>query len=229
MFLMLDVSVIFSVIALIFLEGALSMDNALALAVTVRRLPANQQKKALIYGVWGAFLFRIVCVFFLGFILKWAAVKIIGGGYLLYLCLSHFMFPEPPTMHTKEASSFSFWRTVLIVELIDISFSIDSILASVAVSNALWVIVLGAILGIVMMRIAAGSFIALINKFPRLEVTAYLLIGVFGSKLILEGLAPDTFNFHVHGSMSSVLFWMACLFAVYFGFTKPQAKIRGCT
>lgn len=174
------------VLFLIFLEGALSFDNAVVLALMVKHLPPESQKKALTYGIWGAFAFRFLSLFFITSIFKWVWIKRIGAAYLLYLAGKHFISRaisgegETP----RDASGYDFWRTIVCVELMDIAFSIDSIMASVSVSNNFIVVFLGGVLGIVMMRFAATFFVKLLERFPFIEHVAYALVGGLGARMI---------------------------------------------
>src|ERR1700704_5742673 len=145
---------------LIALEGLLSADNAMVLAVLVLGLPKAQQRKALRYGMLGAFLFRSIATLLAKYLIQLGFVKLFGGGYLLYLVYRHFgagqagddrrapMHPQPWLGLT------AFWATVVKVELTDVVFAIDSILVAVAMSPKLWVILAGGLLGIVLMRLA---------------------------------------------------------------------------
>src|SRR5438270_871751 len=76
---------------LAFLEGLLSADNALVLALMVRHLPRKEQKRVLRYGIWGAVAFRFVAVLLSALLLKFWFFKVFGGLYLLYLAISHFL------------------------------------------------------------------------------------------------------------------------------------------
>lgn len=188
MFLMINVTSVLTVFFLVFLEGLLSLDNALALAMLVRHLPKADQKKALTYGIWGAFAFRALAIFFLTHLMHLGWVKIAGGVYLLYVALRESLSKEERSEKTLSSSWFQFWRTILMVEMMDIAFSADSILAAVSVSSNYWIVLTGGILGIIMMRFAARAFIWLMERFPRLETTAILLVGMIGAKLICQGV-----------------------------------------
>ena len=164
------------------------MDNSLVLAILVRTLPKKQQKKALMYGIFGAFFFRIVALVFAAHLMRFLAFKIIGGGYLVYLAMKHmFFFYKEDAHQARPKVAASFWKTVLLVELTDIAFSIDSITTAVAMSNKLIVVWLAGIMGIIFLRFAAGLFIRLLEKLPKLEDLAYQLIFFVGTKLLLEG------------------------------------------
>ena len=77
---------------LIVLEGVLSIDNALVLGLLAKRLPKSQQNRALTYGLVGAFVFRIIAIGTASFLLRWRIVKLIGGGYLVYIAIKHLFF-----------------------------------------------------------------------------------------------------------------------------------------
>lgn len=168
---------------LVALEGILSVDNALVLAIMVSILPREQQKRALTYGILGAFIFRILAVILALVLVKLWWLKFLGGGYLLYVAYKGLYGHG---LDQRAARSPNFWAVVLRVELLDIAFSIDSILAGVALSEKSWVIITGGILGIVTMRFAAGIFIKLIEKYPALKKAAYALVVVIGLKLGLS-------------------------------------------
>lgn len=187
MMIMLNVTDIAAILFLIFMEGMLSLDNALALALVVRHLPKSQQRRALTYGIWGAFTFRFLSLFLIRLLLSANWVRLVGGGYLLYLALKYFLFHKAEeASEARRASIIGFWTTVVTVELLDITFSVDSILASVAVSQKFLVVFIGGALGIVMMRFASSLFVSAINTFPKLERLAYGIIAFVGSKLLYE-------------------------------------------
>src|SRR5262245_6474732 len=75
---------------LVALEGLLSADNAMVLAVLVLGLPKEQQKKALRYGILGAFFFRTVATLLAVYLIRVGWVKLLGSGYLMYLTYRHF-------------------------------------------------------------------------------------------------------------------------------------------
>ena len=226
-----------TILTLVVLEGLLSADNALVLAVMVRHLPRGQQRKALRYGIIGAFVFRFIAVLLAATILNYWQFEVIGGIYLLQLAIRHLIagdhehHPEnEPALAEPAAEELSevgpgpiaadaaakgvpggkkkrrkrgFWATVVGVELADIAFSIDSILAAVAMANGLpehirtqhlvffsletWIIYIGGVLGIVTMRYVAGYFLLLLDRFHGLTIGAYLLVGWIGLKLVGQG------------------------------------------
>ncbi|HUF48094.1 MAG TPA: hypothetical protein VMM93_09770 [Vicinamibacterales bacterium] len=177
---------------LVVLEGLLSADNALVLAILVMGLPREQQTRALRYGIVGAFVFRSIAVLLAAYLINIPWVALAGGLYLLYLAYAHFAQRshdgsrrEAPS--AKPAFGLSaFWATVVRVEAVDVVFSVDSILVAVALSPKLWVIITGGLLGIVAMRFVAGRFIALIRRYPAIVDGAFIIIGWIGLKLLFD-------------------------------------------
>jgi YkoY family integral membrane protein len=182
---------IFTIGMLILLEGLLSADNALVLAILVLGLPREQQARALKYGIVGAFVFRIIAILLASVLMQVAWVKLVGGLYLGYLAWAHFAGKDGQGNHVVPAATAAFglsafWATVARVELVDVAFSVDSILVAVALSPKLWVVVTGGLLGIVMMRLVAGRMIDLIRRYPALVDGAFIIIAWVAIKLVAE-------------------------------------------
>ena len=179
---------------LVLLEGALSADNALVLAVLVLPLPPEQQKRALRYGILGAFACRILATLFAAYLIDLDWVKLVGALYLLYLPFKHFTHhPDEAHADAKKvvATIFglsAFWSTVVRVELTDIVFAIDSILVAVAMSRKLWVIITGGILGIIAMRMLIGQLLGIVRRYPAIVDGAYVIVAWVGVKLMIEYL-----------------------------------------
>lgn len=267
---------------LIVLEGVLSIDNALVLGLLAKRLPKSQQRRALTYGLVGAFVFRVLAIGTASFLLKWTFVKLLGGGYLVYVGVRHLFFEKKETEEerivigpdgkpilveadtgeplSREAAEVEidqripvrltsrevavtaakFWPTVLVIELTDIAFAVDSILAAIALVGAapaghpvgafhpkLWVVILGGLLGVVLMRFAAVIFIKLLDRFPRFEVSAYLLVIVIGAKLLADwGLNtpehPHRVDFHDLSHPAFWVFWLLMIGCFAYGFVGKK-------
>jgi len=183
---------------LIILEGLLSADNALVLAVMVKHLPKNKRKKALFYGLLGAYAFRFVAIGLGVYLIELWWVKAIGAAYLAWLSIKYFIDKRKESDDDSgEAEGMNqngllirlfgtLWGTVAAVELMDIAFSVDSVLAAFGVSNEVWVLLIGGMLGVLMMRGVAGVFLTLIDRIPELETTAYILILIISIKMFAE-------------------------------------------
>jgi integral membrane protein, YkoY family len=196
---------------LIALEGLLSADNAMVLAILVLGLPKKQQTKALKYGMAGAFAFRAAATLLAAYMIQLGWVKLVGAGYLLYLVYRHFGGGEGAEDRRVAPKAkpwlglSAFWATVVKVELTDIVFAVDSILVAVAMSPKRWVILTGGILGIVMMRLVIGKLLALVERFPVLVDGAFIIIAWVGIKLLIEyGHAEGYVHFESPSSSPSV-------------------------
>ena len=206
---------------LVVLETLVSVDNAAVLASMVMRLPPDQRGKALKYGLIGAYVFRGLCLLLAGWILHIWWIKPIGGAYLLYMAYQHFSKKRSQAENTTpgqteqeqpaqvKAGLFAlkgFWWTVLSIELMDLAFSVDNVLVAVAYADpgpiasaeqqkaALVLLYSGVFLGILAMRFVAQYFVGLMQRYPRLEHSAYLVIGLLGFKLCLTDLLPKAIN-----------------------------------
>ncbi|WP_430392894.1 TerC family protein [Bacillus suaedaesalsae] len=196
---------------LIAIEGLLAADNALVLAIMVKHLPEEQRKRALFYGLAGAFVFRFGSLFVISFLVNVWQVQAIGALYLLFIALNHIFRKlivkrEKESLEDdKEKKKSGFWSTVFKVELADIAFAVDSILAAVALAVTLpntnlpqiggldggkfLVIFAGGLIGLIIMRFAANFFVTLLHKKPGLEIAAFTIVGWVGVKLSVYTLS----------------------------------------
>ncbi|PRO67168.1 TerC family protein [Alkalicoccus urumqiensis] len=216
-----------TLLVLIGLEGLLAADNALVLAMMVRHLPEKQRKKALFYGLAGAFVFRFASLFMISFLIDVWQVQAIGALYLLFLAVNHFL--RRHAVKKVRGTGSGFWSTVFKVELADVAFAVDSILAAVALAVVLpetglppvggmdggqfAVILTAGLTGIVLMRFAAHLFIGLLEKRPQLEHVSYIIVGWVGVKLLVYTLAHPDIHVLDHHFPHSVL-WKSVFWAV---------------
>ncbi|KGQ22719.1 TerC family protein [Thermus filiformis] len=176
------------ILILVVLEVILSADNALILGILVQKLPVSLRRKALFYGILGAYLLRGLALFFAAYMIQFWWVQALGAAYLLYIALRHFLRPEeahaPPPL---EVSSAQFWKVVAQVELADLAFAVDSVLVAVALSDKLWVVYTGVFLGILALRMLASLVVGLLDRYPRFKHLAYGVVGLAGVKLAVGG------------------------------------------
>jgi YkoY family integral membrane protein len=169
---------------LVVLEGLLSADNALVVAVMILGLPRPQQKLALRYGLVGAFAFRVVATLLAVYLIRLAWVKLLGGLYLLYLTYQHFFQSGDAEQRTKPRPAkpwlglSALWGTILKVELVNVAFSVDSILVAVAISSKTWVVLTGGLLGIVAMRVVISQLLVIVRRYPALVDGAFVIIAL---------------------------------------------------
>ena len=190
----IQISDLITIGMLVGLEGLLSADNALVMAIMVLGLPRHQHKQALRYGLIGGFAFRFAATLLAVYLIRIVWVKLAGGLYLLYLVYSHFWGQKEGADRRAAPKAkpwlglSAFWATVLRVELVNLAFSIDSILVAVAMSPKTWVVLTGGILGIVALRMVVGQLIGLVERYPALVDGAFIIIAWIGAKLCADWL-----------------------------------------
>ena len=199
------------IIQLIFLEGILSIDNAAVLGAMVSVLPMDkpvpyprplkflqrmtdrllgmQQMAALKVGLLGAYLGRGIMLVLAAWVIENPFLKILGAAYLVKLAFEHLSQADQPgeaeVIEQKRQETSVFWLVVLNVELADLAFSLDNVVAAVALSPELWVVMVGVALGIVTMRFAAGAFTWMIRREPVLISAAYIVVLNIGIELLV--------------------------------------------
>lgn len=242
-----------TLLILIGLEGLLSADNALVLAVIAKHLPEEQKKKAINYGIIMAFVFRFAALFAISFIANVWQIQAIGAAYLLYLGLKHVIKArfgkENKNIHkeeAKESAGKGFWPTVGKIALADLAFAIDSILAAVALALGLpdsplgnfggmdggqfLVVVLGGIAGLILIKFAATWFVQLLEKRPALETTAYAIVAWVGVKLVVITLAHEDIGVldhdFPHSTIWTLIFYGVLVGIALIGWFAPSNKSR---
>jgi YkoY family integral membrane protein len=223
-----------TVALLVALEGLLSADNALVMAIMVLGLPKAQHKRALSYGLIGGTVFRIAATMAATYLIQVGWVKLLGGLYLLYLTYSHFWGHEAGTDRriAPRAKPWlgmpPFWATVVRVELINLAFSVDSILVAVAMSPKRWVVITGGILGIVAMRVVVGQLLVLVERYPALVDGAFIIIAWVGAKLCLEYL-HELGYFPIEISQWMSIAFVVVIFLVALVYAKIQGPVETIT
>jgi len=231
-------------VVLVGMEGLLAADNALVLAIMVKHLPDSCRKKALFYGLLGALILRFSSLFVISYLVNVWEVQAIGAMYLLYISIHNIY--KKFTHHQEQAeeeaekksveeavpdtiSRSAFWLTVCKVEIADLAFAVDSILAAVALAVSLpgtslghiggmdtaqFIVVLsGGFIGLVIMRFAASMFVELLKRRPGLEIAAFVIVGWVGIKLVIHTLAHQAIGILPH-SFAESMEWKIIFYAV---------------
>lgn len=204
-----DWMVIFS---LVIMECLLSVDNAVVLAAQTQSLPDKvQREKSLFYGLIGAYIFRFIVIGIGVYLINFWLIKALGAIYLFYLAIKFFFFEkkkstkiEVPTEKPKPRGwkkyikISKFWQVVISIELMDIVFSIDSVLASLAISENPVIVLIGGMIGILAMRGIAEIIMSFMTKIPELQDMAYFLIFFIAIKLFLS---IPAINIHISNTV----------------------------
>lgn len=187
----------FLLLALVALETVLSADNAVALAAFVQPLPdAEQQRRALNWGLALAFILRIALLLTATWIIQFWQFELIGALYLLWLAGKHFwdQFQSADDENDIDASledTPTFWRMIPLIALTDLAFSLDSVTTAVALSDRLWLVLTGCVIGVITLRFLAGLFVRWLEQFVYLQNAAYLTVLGVGLRLLCKAVQPD--------------------------------------
>jgi tellurite resistance protein TerC len=231
---------------LIFLEGLLSIDNAAVLGTLVVKLPkdipvpwpaglkkigdslhgilGNQRAAALRVGLLGAYVGRGLMLLAANFIIRNPWLNVIGALYLIHLAFENLGMSneDEEDDEIRAVKQDTFWSVVVSVELADLAFSLDNVVAAVALSDKFWVVMVGVFIGILCMRFAAGWFSVLVEKEPILKPAAYILILAIAIELLAQHFAgieiTDLMRFGI--TVSIILLSLA------YAHFKPLQKLR---
>jgi tellurite resistance protein TerC len=242
-----DLAVVYIIIQVIFLEGILSIDNAAVLGAMVSVLPkkdmvpwpgplkflgppihrllGGQQSAALKVGLLGAYLGRGLMLVMASFVIHNDWLKLLGAAYLIKLAFENLGAPEvgeEGQTYSKSVAGRGFWGIVLAVELADLAFSLDNVVAVVALSDDLLIVMFGVFMGILTMRFAAGIFTWMIAKEPMLKPAAYMVVFNIGAELLLD----EQFHIEVDSSLKFVISALTLVLFVVYAHFKPLQLLR---
>jgi len=178
------------ILSLIVIEGLLSVDNALAIAAMARHLDEKQRQVAMNIGYIGAYGFRVVALLVASWIIENHWIMLLGALYLVWLMCAHFVGQKGQEEDEGEAVNVhhrTFGATIVMISLMDLSLSVDNVVAAIALSpKDLWPVYVGVTIGIVALRLIANVAVKMIEKYPVLEHTAFILVGYVGLLLLAE-------------------------------------------
>jgi predicted tellurium resistance membrane protein TerC len=200
---------IIALLTLILLEVVLGIDNIIFISIVTSRLPLHQQKKGRRLGLLLAMLMRLLLLTVISFILKLQGnlftvgsmeisgkdlILIAGGLFLLYKSskeIHHKMEGESgDTSQKMKITTFSSAISQILV--LDLVFSIDSIITAVGMVDELWIMYTAVVVSVGVMLFAAEPISNFVNKHPSFKILALSFLLLIGVSLIGEGL-----EFHI--------------------------------
>jgi len=196
---------IIALITLVLLEVVLGLDNIIFISIVAARIPLHQQKKARRMGIMLAMLLRLALLAVISFILKLQGelfnifgnsisskdlILIAGGLFLLYKASTEIYnkIEGEPGDTSKAIKPGSFKNTIIQILILDLVFSVDSIITAVGMVNELWIMYVAVIITVVIMLFASEPISNFINKHPAFKMLALSFLLLIGVSLIGEGL-----------------------------------------
>lgn len=193
------------ILSLVMIEGLLSVDNSLAIAAMARRVAPERRQAALNWGMAGAYGFRCLCLIFAAWIIQYTWIKVVGAFYLVYLMCEELTSGDehgeeqdgqPPDPNAAPEIR-PFGSVVAGILFLDASLSVDNVIAAIAMTDKLWAVYAGVGIGILSLRLLAGWCMRMIEKYPILEQTAFLLVGYVGLILLVE-IGASEYGYKIH-------------------------------
>jgi predicted tellurium resistance membrane protein TerC len=197
-----------SLVTLTLMEIVLGIDNVIFISLVTTKLPKEEQNKARKLGLFFALFIRIILLAFISYIvhqlktpifylldhgISWRDIILLAGGlFLLYkstLEIVELLEDEPEEASSKVTPTF--WNVVLMVILIDIVFSFDSIITAVGLAQFLPVMILAVIISMIIMLFFSGAIANFINKHPSIKLLALAFLLVIGIMLLVEGWSHE--------------------------------------
>lgn len=181
---------------LIALEAVLSADNAIALAAIAQGLDGQRlQQRALNFGLVAAFGLRVVLILTATWVIRYWQFELVGAGYLLWLVYQHFFSTgdeeDAEGTHSVHRPRFeTLWQAIPMIALTDLAFSLDSVTTAIAVSQNLWLVLTGGLIGIVALRFMAGLFIRWLKVYEYLEDAGFVTVALVGIRLLARVVNP---------------------------------------
>jgi predicted tellurium resistance membrane protein TerC len=210
-------------ITLILLEVVLGLDNVIFISIVASRLPQHQQKKARTLGLILAMFLRLALLGIISLILKLEGslftifsidisgkdlILIVGGLFLIYKSATEIhdkMEGEAPDT-SKNIKATSFKSVITQILILDLVFSIDSIITAVGMVSELWIMYAAVIVSVSIMLFAAGPISGFVNKHPAFKMLALSFLLLIGVSLIAEGLDFHIPKGYIYFSMAFALF-----------------------
>jgi predicted tellurium resistance membrane protein TerC len=211
--------VIFSLFTLIVLEVILGIDNIIFISILADKLPEKDRAKLRYWGIGLAMVMRLVLLYFISWILKLdktlfmvGNVDITGKGLILILGGIFLIYKSTKEIyHKTEASQAdenstpannNFSKLLMEVILLDLVFSVDSIITAVGMVDELWVMYTAVIVTVLIMLVASKPINDFIRKHPSFKILALCFLLIIGISLIAEGLNNEIPKGYIYFSMA---------------------------
>ncbi|HLP65725.1 TerC family protein [Flavobacterium sp.] len=206
-------------LSLIALEVILGIDNIIFISILADKLPESQRNKLRYWGIGLAMLMRLALLALISWILKLDStlfrvfeidfsgkglILILGGLFLIYKSTKE-IYHKTETLNataTSEIKKGSFGKLLGEVILLDLVFSIDSIITAVGMVQELWVMYTAVIVTVIIMLIASKPISSFITKHPSFKILALCFLMMIGVSLIAEGFQFEIPKGYIYFSMA---------------------------
>ncbi|MFC4619928.1 TerC family protein [Camelliibacillus cellulosilyticus] len=179
----MDVDFIFDLLKIVLINIVLSGDNAVVIALACRRLPSDQQKKAIFFGSFGAILLRIVLTFVAVWLLDVPFLKIVGAVLLIWIAVNLLKGDDDAEV-AASSNLFGAVRTIIIADLV---MSLDNVVAVAGAANDnIWLIIIGLAVSIPLIVWGSQLLMKLMKRFPIIVILGAALLGYTAGEMFVE-------------------------------------------
>ena len=226
-------------LTLLLLEIVLGVDNVVFISILSDKLPPEQRRKARIVGLSLAMIFRIGLLFAASWVVSLTAplfsvgsldalefsgrdlILILGGAFLVYKAVTEIhekLEGHEAQRGTGRAATFT--GVIIQIMLLDMVFSLDSVITAVGMVDELYIMIAAVVLAIALMMFTAGWISGFVNRHPTVKMLALSFLVLIGASLIAEG-----FNFHIEKAfIYGPIAFAICVEALNLTYQSRQAK-----
>jgi predicted tellurium resistance membrane protein TerC len=218
----MSAEILIALATLTFLEIVLGVDNIIFISILSQKLPAEQQPKARRIGLLLAMGTRILLLFSLAWVIKLTApwftvlnqeisgrdlILIVGGLFLLAKS-THEIHErlEGEEGHASAKAAATFASVLVQIALLDIVFSLDSVITAVGMVDQLWVMVTAVVISVAVMMLAAEPISAFVHRHPTVKMLALSFLLLIGMSLVAEGFDHHIPKGYVYFAMGFSVF-----------------------
>jgi len=211
-----------ALITLTVLEIVLGIDNIIFISILAGKLPANQQGRARSLGLVAAMVTRILLLFSLAWLTRLTAplfgvfghefsgrdlILLLGGLFLLAKATFEIHDKlEGDEGHRQARVAVSFGAVIAQIMVLDIVFSLDSVITAIGMARQLWVMVTAVVLAVAVMLVAAGPISEFVNRHPTVKVLALSFLLLIGFSLVADGLGQHISKGYIYFAMGFSVF-----------------------
>ncbi len=218
----MDINNLIALLTLIVLEVVLGIDNIIFISILSGKLPVEQQKKARLTGLFFAMILRIGLLFSLSLIMKLTnplftisnmeisgrdLILLIGGLFLIGKSTFEIHDKlEKEEGHSDKKVKAMFWNIIIQIVLLDIVFSLDSVITAIGMANQLWVMIIAVVIAVIFMMIFSGAISNFIHQHPTIKMLALSFLLLIGFSLVAEGLDQHIPKGYIYFAMAFSIF-----------------------
>jgi len=214
--------VVIALVTLTFLEIVLGVDNVIFISILSGKLPVGQRKRARRVGLVMAMFMRLALLFSITWVARLTAplfevldrpisgrdLILIGGGLFLLAKATYEIHDklEGPGSKASGRVAASFSSVITQVMLLDIIFSLDSVITAIGMANDLRVMVTAVVLAVIVMLAAAEPISAFVEEHPTIKMLALSFLLLIGLSLVADGLGQHIPKGYIYFAMGFSVF-----------------------